>query len=869
MVYAALWQQQQGFYENGEYGGSGGGIFKSTDGGTTWNQLGGGLPAIIEANLAVAPSNPQTIYATVAPGAAPGAAAAAGGRGRRGGAIAFYKSTDGGATWQISGHDPRPMGRIGGGDLPTITVDPKNPEVVYDCSTVFYRTENGGETWSPVRGSPGGDDYQKSWVNPDNDNVILLVADQGGVVSANRGVSWSNWYTQNTAAMYHVTADDAFPYRLCGGQQDSGSACVQSRSTDGEITFHNWHPVNIEEYGEAAPDPANPDLVFGGKVSEYNRKTGQTARVAPPGAGRGSAYGRTVRTQPIIWSTVPHAHILYFGTNVIWKTLDDARNWTRISPDLTRGAHWTTPANAGKYASEVRPAALGTVTAIAPSPITNSVIWAGTGDGNIQVTNDGGLHWSNVTPPEIKPWTRIFNMDAGHFDTKTAYAAANTLRLDDMNPHFWRTHDGGKTWTEIDNGIAGGAVANSIREDPRVKGLLYAATDTQVWVSFDDGDNWHSLRQNMPAVSVRDIAVKDDASCLCADLVAGTHGRGFWILDDVTPLRQEAEAARAQSAYLYKPETGIRIRFATNDPTPWPPELPHGINPPAGPVIDYYLAQDASGPVQIQIWGPAATPGGPRQLVRSYTSADNSSGPNPADDPVAYNALCEQNPALAHCNMTMYWPAPPMNLSTQAGEHRIWWDMHYDAIAGVGGGRGGSTGAVPHRTETLPATPMAPPGNYTVKMIVDGKTYSQPLVFKNDPRVTPGASLDEAFTLTRELYYGAVATHAAYDAARAALAGATDAALRQQITKLAPAPPRGGGGRGGFGGFGGRGGFGGPPQPASLTSATTAQLTAADALAASDLPPTADALASARSAQAQARAVLAQWNALKAKLPGA
>ncbi|HXE30511.1 MAG TPA: hypothetical protein VN515_01790, partial [Terriglobales bacterium] len=580
VVYAALWQQQQGFYENGEFGGTGGGIFKSTDGGSTWNQLGGGLPSIVEANLAISTSNPQVLYATVQAGGEAGG----GGRGGRA-AVAFYKTSDGGATWALAKNgrqDARPMARIGGGDLPTITVDPKDENVVYDCSTVFWRTMDGGQTWSAVRGAPGGDDYQKTWVNPENPNIILLVSDQGGVVSANRGQSWSNWYTQPTAAMYHVTADDAFPYRLCGGQQDSGSACVASRSMDGEITFHDWHPVNIEEYGIAAPDPENPDLVYGGKVSLYNRATGQTAQVGPPGVGRGGAAvpglgpQRNVRTQPIIWSPVPHTHILYYASNVVWKTLDGAHSWTRISPDLSRGANWTVPPNAGKYASTVTPSAQGTITALAPSPISANVIWAGTGDGNIQVTTDGGANWKNVTPSGIKAWTRIFNMDAGHFDTLTAYAAANTLRLDDMNPHLWRTHDGGKTWTEIDNGIAPGAVTNSIREDPHRKGLLYASTDTQVWVSFDDGDNWHSLRLNMPAISVRDIAVKDDASCLCSDLVAGTHGRGFWILDDVTPLRQEAEAQAATDAYLFKPETGIRIRFATNDPTPWPPELPAG-----------------------------------------------------------------------------------------------------------------------------------------------------------------------------------------------------------------------------------------------------------------------------------------------------
>ncbi len=510
IVYAALWQQQQGFYENGAFGGTEGGIFKSTDGGTTWNQLTNGLPPITEANLAVAPGNPRIIYAMIAGGAAPGAGGAAagaaaaggrgaggrGGRGGGGGGVAFYKSADAGDHWVVAVNDPslsaaqrrtadnRPLGRIGGGDLPTITVDPKDEKVVYSCSTVFWRTEDGGLTWSAVRGAPGGDDYQKSWVNPNNPNIILLVSDQGGVVSPNRGQSWSNWYTQPTAAMYHVTADNAFPYRLCGGQQDSGSACVDSRSMDGEITFHDWHPVGIEEYGEAAPDPKNPDLVYGGKVTIYNRRTGQKENVGVGGGrgGRGAPAepasspsatkeppGRTVRTQPFIWSP-KDPNILYYATAGVWKTINGGHSWTPISGDLTRQT-WEIPANAGKYASSVTVAPQGSVTALAPSPLDVNVLWAGTGDGYIQVTTDAGVKWTNVTPPQMKAWTRIFNMDAGHFDTKTAYAAANTLRLDDMNPHFWKTHDGGKTWTEIDTGIAPGAVANSIREDPRKKGL--------------------------------------------------------------------------------------------------------------------------------------------------------------------------------------------------------------------------------------------------------------------------------------------------------------------------------------------------------------------------------------------------------------
>jgi photosystem II stability/assembly factor-like uncharacterized protein len=907
-VYAALWQQQQGFFENGSFGGTDGGIFKSTDGGTTWKQLTTGLPSINQANLAIAPSNPKVLYATVAPGAPPAGAAPAaapaggrgGGRGGRGGggaAIAFYKSSDGGEHWILATDDPRvsemgsqrhppdarPLGRIGGGDLPTITVDPKNENVVYSCSTVFWRTEDGGLTWSAVRGAPGGDDYQKSWVNPNNTNIVLLVSDQGAVVSANRGESWSNWYNQPTAAMYHVTADNAFPYRLCSGQQDSGSACVDSRGMDGEITFHDWHPVGIEEYGEAAPDPKNPNLVYGGKVTVYNRLTAQKQNVGPPGGGRGgepapkgAPPSRTVRTQPLIWSP-KDPNVLFYATAGVWKTSNGGHSWTAISGDLTRGEKWDIPTNAGKYASTVTPAAQGSITALAPSPLDVNVLWAGTGDGLVQLTTDGGAKWNSVGP-QLKPWTRIFNMEAGHFDTRTAYIAANTLRLDDMNPHFWRTHDGGKTWTEINTGIASGAPSNSIREDPRKKGLLYAATDTQVWVSFDDGDHWHSLRLDMPAISVRDIEVKDDASCMCSDLVAGTHGRGFWILDDVTPLRQVTEAAAASGAYLFKPGTGIRIRFGTNDPTPWPPELPAGENPLPGAIVDYYLPS-AVGEAKLEFLDGAG------KVIRTYSSKDAVRNPDPATDPVAYNKLCQATPTLADCGLPLYWPAPPQILKTSAGMHRFTWDMHYDPIAGAGGGgRGGGGGAaVPHRTYSGVASPWVAPGTYSVRLTADGKSQTQPIVIRMDPRVKITPEVQQIFTLTTQAEMNARNAAAAYKDARdladklkAKPQSAANDALIQQIDEIAPAegssaPAAGnGGGRAGRGGRGGRGAAAATDEtPAPNLQTIGGQMVASVmGMQGAEMAPTAAMIDGVAKQNAAYTSLMAKWTAIKAKANG-
>lgn len=868
-VYATLWEQQQSFIEGGAFGGSGGGVFKSTDGGTTWKPVSEGLPAgVLQANLAIAPSNPKVVYAMVA-GAAPGSGAARGGAG----AVGFYKSTDGGEHWNLAingvgaqprSPDPRPLVRIGGGDLPTIVVDPKNENVVYSSSTVLWRTEDGGLTWSAVRGAPGGDDYQKTWINPNDPNIILLVSDQGGVVSANRGLSWSNWYTQPTAAMYHVSTDDAFPYRVCGGQQDSGSACVDSRSMDGEITFHDWHPVNIQEYGVAASDPKNPDLVFGSmrtNVSLYNRTTGQTTLVGPGPEQRDATFNRNVRTMPINWSPVD-PNMLFYASNAVWKTLDRAHSWTRISPDLTRQT-WAIPATTGKYATGVTPSPQGSITALSPSPRDVNVLWAGTDDGNIQVTMDGGANWTNVTPPQIKPWTRIFNMDAGHFDALTAYAAANTLRLDDLNPHFWRTHDGGKSWTEIDRGIAPGSVANSIREDPVKKGLLYAATDTQVWVSFDDGDHWQSLKLDMPAISVRDLQVKDDSSCLCSDLIAATHGRGFWILDDVTPLRQAAEArGAASSAYLFKPATAVRVRFATNDPTPWPPEVPAGENPPPGAILDYYLGSGSSGAIGIAILDAAG------KVVRSYSSADSVHRPDPALDPVAYNRLCQQSPTAADCGLPLYWPAPPMAVSTGAGMHRVSWDLRYNPIPGNETGQGGedANGAVPHRTYPSTNAPWAPAGAYTVRLTVGGKSYTQPLVLRLDPRVkTPAAGLAQLAELSREMYDGALAAHAAYVQARALVVGLDRAqgndvaGFKAQVEALAPAPASARAGRA-AGGFGRAAAAATPP---NLESVSNSMLAAAMAMQGADITPTADEVAACERARAQYDAVLPRWNVLR------
>ncbi len=766
IVYAVMFEGRQGPWENGAWSGPGG-IFKSTDGGTSWRELKNGLPEHIgNAELAISPSNPKRIYAYVTPAVLQPAARGAGGRGRGAGGPQnnpIYRSDDGGETWAPTSSDMR----VGTSNEASICVDPKNPDWLIVTSQVTYKSEDGGRSWVPFKGAPGGDDYQYAWMNPGNTDIILLTSDQGAVVSLDKGRSWSSWYTQSTAAMFHITTDNAFPYRVCGGQQDSGSACVASRGADGAITFREWHPVGIEEYGYAAPDPLDPDIVYGSKVvTKYDRRTGQVAEVGPIESGRGGRGGQTagpvvnrqVRTQPLVFSMADKKS-LFYGTNVLWRTLDGGITWKQISPDLTRKTH-DIPRSVGKYTAQVTGAKQAdengarVVYTIGPSYVSVNRIWIGTDDGVIATTADGGLHWTDVTPKPLGSYWKVFMIEPGRFDPLTAYAAVNTLRIDDQNPHLFRTHDGGRTWTEIVNGIPGGHALSAVREDVKRKGLLFAGTETQVYVSFDDGDHWESLRLNMAASSVRDLQVKDD------DLVAGTHGRGIWILDDITPLRQITDMKEDEGAKdrLFKPEPALRVRWNTNTDTPLPPDEPRHPNPPDGAIIDYYLARDASGPVVLEIFDAAG------RLVRHYSSAE----PPPALPDPKTNAP-----------LPLYWYRPPQALSASAGMHRFAWDVHYQPLPGGGGGRGGGDGlpiaAVPYNTVPAAATPWVAPGQYTVKLTIDGQTYAQPIVVKTDPRVkTPALAMQQVYTLSRAMYFEARAIGEA--AADAQKAGRTDAA---------------------------------------------------------------------------------------------
>jgi photosystem II stability/assembly factor-like uncharacterized protein len=818
VVYAGMWEREEGAWENGSWSGAHGGFFKSTDGGDHWTKLtGGGLPDdIIQVTVAISPSDSNRIYIE--------AATAKG--------IGLYRSEDGGRTWvHAPQDDPRPEVRVGGGgELPILMVDPHDPNTVYVTSVVTWKSTDGGRTWTGFRGSPGGDDYQNIFINPDNHDIIALSSDQGVIITQNGGQTWSSWYNQPTAQMYHVTADNAFPYRVCGGQQDSGSACVSSRSNDGRITFHDWHPVGIEEYGYAAPDPLDPDLVYGGKVTRYDRRTGQIQDVAPSALRQ---Y-RVLRTQPLMFSPVD-PHKLYFAANTLWLTSDGGKDWKQVSPDLSREAGYPIPTTMIHYKDSptMRPTRRGVISALGLSPVDGNRLWAGTDDGYIWTTSDGGANWTNVTPPAMQPFWKVFNMDAGQFDAQTAYAAINTIRLDDMRPHLFRTHDGGKTWTEIDNGLPNNEPTSTIREDPKQKGLLYAGNETQVYVSFDDGDHWQSLRLNMPASSVRDLQVKGD------DLIAGTHGRGFLILDNVTPLRQIAAKPPSGDLHLYTPQTAIRIRNDMNPPTPWPPDMPTGKNPPDGAMLDYFLGDTFKGPLTLEVLDDKGN------TILHVSSTD----PVPPLDP-RY-----PDPTL--------WARAPRILKTTPGHHRFLWDMQYEQVPGMSTGPDADM-AVPHDTPAVSTAPWVMPGAYTVRLTGDGRTQTAQFKVVMDPRVkTSPADLQAQFDVSKSMYDDLLKmTSALHEitvlreqikarASQAPIAEA-DKSIEAKLDAIAGSETRG------------RGGRGAGPGPANLTSLRSQIARLEHSIQNADMAPTTAQLDAAKSLMQPVDGLIGQWNQLKA-----
>jgi len=730
IIYAVLWAARVAPWEvrdGSSFIAAGSGLFKSEDGGDTWHPLTKGLPTYADKlgrmGIAVSHSDRNRLYATIE---------AAGDK------AGVYRSDDFGATWQQVSNDHRIGGR--GPGAMGIAVAPDNPDTIYVANTTTWKSTDGGKTFVGLKGAPGGDDYQRIWISTDIPRIMALSADQGAAISVNGGATWSSWYNQPTAQFYHVTTDNKFPYWVYGAQQESGSAGIASRSDYGEITFRDWIPVGVEEYGYIAVDPLDDNSLFGGRITRTNLALGEYANVSPEVIRRGEY--RYDRSLPVVFSP-KDPHTLYFSANVLFKTMDGGRSWQVISPDLSRPSY-EIPANLGVFtASDPQKGKhRGVIYAVAPSYKDVNAIWAGTDDGLIHLTRDGGKSWNDITPPQLTPWSKVSIIEASHTDAATAYAAVNRFRLDDLRAHIYRTRDYGKSWTEITKGLPDNAPVNVVREDPVRKGLLYAGTETSVYVSFNDGDNWQPLQLNLPHTSMRDLTIHGD------DLIVATHGRSFWILDDVTPLRQLTEAFSTKKDFLFTPQTAIRFRWSRYPDTPLPPETPAGKNPPDGAIIDYYLAPQSgssSGPVLLEIFDEQ------NHLVRRCSSDDK---------PESLEKIAASNP------IPMYWVRPERILSAKPGMHRFVWDLHYTKPNSLS--HEFPISAIVHNTPELPLGAIALPGNYTVNLRVGGSGagnsdgYTQPLVVKMDPRIkSSGADLAQQFAMESASVIGMNDTFAA------------------------------------------------------------------------------------------------------------
>ncbi|HEV2352209.1 MAG TPA: glycoside hydrolase [Terriglobia bacterium] len=742
-IYAALWAgRRPPWTTGGTINGPGSGLYKSTDGGDTWKQLKGGLPTSAKGlgriGLGIAPSDPKRIYALVDIPRQCG----------------LFRSSDAGDTWERVNSEERICGR--GDDFAGVQVDPQNKDLIYVANTSTYKSTDAGQKFIAIKGAPGGDDYHTIWINPQDSRIILLGSDQGATITVNGGETWSSWYNQPTAQFYHVITDNRFPYWVYGGQQESGSAAVASRGNDGEITFREFHPVGVEEYGYVAPDPLNPNIIYGGKVTRFDWTTGQVQDVSPL-VLRSGQY-RFNRTAPLLFSPAD-PHLLFLGANVLFETINGGHSWHAVSPDLTRQDPGT-PSNLGIFSTldQSRRKHRGVIYSIGASFNNVNIIWIGTDDGLIQVTRDAGKTWKNVTPPALTPWSKVAQIEASHFDLTTAYAAVNRLRLDDLHPYIYRTHDGGKTWQAINKGLSDNAPVNTVREDPERRGLLFAGTENSVYVSFNDGDQWQPLQLNLPHTSMRDLAIHGD------DLIVGTHGRSFWILDDITPLRQMSGEVANSQAHLFSPQVAYRIQRDTNTDTPLPPEEPAGKNPPDGALLDYYLKSATSGPVRLEILSHSG------ELVRRFSSTDTPEAVNEAE-----------------MNVPTYWVKPSRVLSAKAGMHRFVWDLRYPPPESAR--HNYPISAIYQETPRGPLGPTAPPGQYTVKLTVGTRTFTQSLVVKMDPRVkTSAAGLAQKFALETKIMESMKKVEAGRQKVRAQRAELRN--VMQELMKGATAAPK-------------------------------------------------------------------------------
>ncbi|HXE09184.1 MAG TPA: hypothetical protein VN612_14880 [Acidobacteriaceae bacterium] len=745
-VYASLWSTRRppwSVYAPANL--PGGGLYKSTDGGDTWQKLTAGLPPVDyvgKIGIAVAPSNPKRLWAVVDDLGTPIARPirsngqpipAAGPPRETGGGV--YISDDAGATWKLVNSEQRLWQR--GWYFEAVAVDPTNPDRAYVSNTGTFETRDGGRTFVAVKGSPGGDDDHQMWINPRDGNRMVLSTDQGTVVSVDGAQTWSTWYNQPTAQVYHVAASSDWPWRLYGAQQDSGAVGVATWSRFGLLNFRDWEPTCLSGESNTVvpdPDPKRATVLYGnGRVCD------QSLNIALPSGDLPAADpndpDRKTWTLPEVFSSADQA--LYYSNQFVFRSRDRGRTWEKISPDLTRvdpPLPATLDAITAKDIDEPMTHRFGVVYTISPSPLDAKTVWAGTDDGLVHITTDDGARWNNVTPPALTAWSKISQVEAGHFDTPTAYISVDRHRLADMHPYIFRTHDGGKSWTKITSGIPDGAFVNSIKEDSKQKGLLYAATELRVYISFDDGDHWQPLQLNMPVTSVRDIVVHGD------DLAIATFGRGFWVLDRMSSLRQIAAAGRkiaTSSAYLFAPGESFAVRQGGMNGTPLPHEEPQELNPPGGVVAYYYLRQNATTPLKIELVDSKGS-------VRACLASDIPVKPVDTEA-IDVQAIWEQQ------------PPPP---SDKAGTHRVSLDVHPTRSIGAAGhstapmvdachpsGSASRNPASHAQSDRPPRTEAGlQPGEYTVRLTVDGQTLTQAVTVEPDPRGIPEGGTSTAFS---------------------------------------------------------------------------------------------------------------------------
>jgi photosystem II stability/assembly factor-like uncharacterized protein len=724
-------------------------LFKSTDEGLTWKEIRGhGLPENMAGRTSIAVAmntNSQRMFLI--------------------GNFGFFRSDDAGENWhQMAANDQRIRNGQNGYNC-GVYVDPANPDIVYTINTSSFISRDGGNTFTGFKGAPGGDDPQQMWIDPTNGKRMILGVDQGATVSLDGGLTWSSWYNQATDQVYHISTDNSYPYWVYATQQDAGSIATRSRGDLGAITPLDWYPTAGYEFGSIVADPLNPKIVYaggpGGGIVKITYPSGQWINVSPNVDA--SEALRKVGNQPILWAPT-NPHELLVGFQYLMSTTDGGMHWKKLGPDLTvsDSAAAAEASGRGARGRGAAPAAGGgrggggSIESFSPSSMSSGIIWVGTNNGIIKLSRNHGVTWRDVSIANLPNPTRadVSAIDASHTDSAEAYVAIDYHTSGDYMPFFYRTRDFGKTWTKIVGGMRtdqpSGSFARVIRADTKKAGLLFAGTESSMYVSFNDGDDWQSLMLNLPNTSYRDIAIKDN------DLVIGTYGRSLWILDDISPLRQMTPAIGSETAHLFKPGDAIRVRRNVNGDTPFPPEVPHALNPPPGALVYYYLAAKPSRDVTLDVRDASGT------VVRHYSTAPIvpfNEAPLPVPD---------------------HWIAPRKPMPADAGTNRINWDIRYDSPPAFA--HSYAISANEGETPASPEGPLALPGTYTLTLTVDGKSYTQTVNVKNDPRSpATAADLRAQHDLQMKLYQGIETAYAGYQQV---------SAVRTQLSEiLKSAPP--------------------------------------------------------------------------------